>query len=78
MSKTISEKIITSRLGKEVTAGDIVIVPVDLCMVQDGTGPLTIKQLRKLKRGGTLSGPGRRVEEQLLPSRAKSRPPSPR
>jgi 3-isopropylmalate/(R)-2-methylmalate dehydratase large subunit len=62
MSKTISEKIITSRLGKEVTAGDIVIVPVDLCMVQDGTGPLTIKQLRKLKRGGTLSGPGRRVD----------------
>lgn len=62
MSKTISEKIITSRLGKEVTAGDIVIVPVDLCMVQDGTGPLAIKQLRKLKRGGTLSGPGRRVD----------------
>jgi len=51
MGKTISEKIITSRLGREVTAGDIVIVPADLCMVQDGTGPLAIEQLRKLKRG---------------------------
>lgn len=62
MGKTISEKIITSRLGREVTAGDIVIVPVDLCMVQDGTGPLAIKQLRKLKRGGALSGPSRAVD----------------
>ena len=62
MGKTISEKIITSRLGREVTAGDIVIVPVDLCMVQDGTGPLAIKQLRKLKRGGALSGPGGAVD----------------
>ena len=62
MGKTISEKIITSRLGREVTAGDIVIVPVDLCMVQDGTGPLAIKQLRKLKRGGALSGPGKAVD----------------
>ena len=51
MGKTISEKIITSRLGREVTAGDIVIVPIDICMVQDGTGPLAIEQLRKLKRG---------------------------
>jgi len=62
MGKTISEKIIASQLGKEVTAGDIVIVPVDLCMMQDGTGPLTIKQLRKLKRGGVLSGSGEGVD----------------
>jgi len=66
MGKTISEKIITSRLGREVTAGDIVIVPVDLCMVQDGTGPLAIKQLRKLKRGGALSGPGKVVDRGIF------------
>jgi len=62
MGKTICEKIITSRLGREVTAGDIVIVPVDLCMVQDGTGPLAIKQLRKLIRNETLSESDREVE----------------
>jgi len=66
MGKTISEKIITSRLGREVTAGDIVIVPVDLCMVQDGTGPLAIKQLRKLKRGGALHSPGRAVNYKIF------------
>ncbi len=66
MGKTISEKIITSRLGREVTAGDIVIVPVDLCMVQDGTGPLAIKQFRKLKRGGTLRGPRRAVDYKIF------------
>lgn len=62
MGKTISEKIISSRLGKEVTAGNVVIVPVDLCMVQDGTGPLAIKQLKKLKKGKALSGPGGRAD----------------
>jgi len=61
MGKTISEKIIASHLGKEVTAGDIVVVPVDLCMMQDGTGPLTIKQFRKLGRRGALSGSGEKV-----------------
>lgn len=66
MGKTISEKIITSRLGREVTAGDIVIVPVDFCMVQDGTGPLAIKQLRELKRGGALNSPGRAVNYKIF------------
>jgi len=57
MAKTISEKIIGSRLGREVNAGDIVVVPVDLCMVQDGTGPLAVRQLRELKRKGTSRKP---------------------
>jgi len=54
MGKTLCEKIITSRLGREVTAGDIVLIPVDLCMVQDGTGPLAIKRLRRLIGDGSL------------------------
>jgi len=66
MGKTISEKIIASHLGKEVTAGDIVVVPVDLCMMQDGTGPLTIKQLRKLKSGGAFGGSGKGVDYQVF------------
>jgi len=66
MGKTISEKIITSRLGKEGIAGDIVIVPVDLCMVQDGTGPLAIKQLRRLMRNGALSESDREVNYKIF------------
>ena len=66
MGKTISEKIITSRLGREVGAGDIVIVPVDLCMVQDGTGPLAIKQLRKLITGGALSKSDKTIDRQIF------------
>jgi len=62
MGKTISEKIIASRLGKEVAAGDIVIVPVDLCMVQDGTGPLAIKQLRVLGKSRTRKISDKAVE----------------
>jgi 3-isopropylmalate/(R)-2-methylmalate dehydratase large subunit len=35
---------------KDVSSGEIIVVPVDICMVQDGTGPLAIEKLRKLKR----------------------------
>ncbi len=66
MGKTISEKIIASHLGKEVTAGDIVVVSVDLFMIQDGTGPLTIKQLRKLKRGEAFGGSESGVDYQVF------------
>jgi 3-isopropylmalate/(R)-2-methylmalate dehydratase large subunit len=45
---TIAEKIISRKTGKKVTAGDFVIVPVDACMVQDGTGPLAVKQIKAL------------------------------
>jgi len=36
--KTLSEKIIEKHCGKEVRAGETVIVNVDLSYVQDGTG----------------------------------------
>ncbi len=49
--KTIAEKIISERVGKDVRAGDFVIAPVDVCMVQDGTGPLAVKQIRALWGG---------------------------
>ena len=48
MGKTLAEKIIGEHTGKEVKAGEIVIVPVDVCLTQDGTGPLAIRQLQKL------------------------------
>ncbi|MFH1336987.1 MAG: 3-isopropylmalate dehydratase large subunit [Candidatus Zixiibacteriota bacterium] len=48
MGKTLAEKIIGSHASKEVTAGEIVLVPVDVCLTQDGTGPLAIRQLQKI------------------------------
>ena len=48
MDKTISEKIISNHAGKDVYAGDIAVVDVDVVMAQDGTGPLAVSQLKKL------------------------------
>jgi 3-isopropylmalate/(R)-2-methylmalate dehydratase large subunit len=48
MGKTLSEKILGSHAGHEVSAGEIAIANVDLCLFQDGTGPLAIRQLEKL------------------------------
>ena len=46
MPKTIAEKILCQKLGREVSAGEIVVSPVDLAFVQDTTGPLTVREFR--------------------------------
>ena len=51
MGKTIAERILSEKSGQDAYAGDIVIPDVDLVFAQDGTGPLTIRQLNKLGRG---------------------------
>ena len=43
--KTLSEKIIGKHCGREVRAGEVVVVNVDLSYVQDGTGPLTVRRM---------------------------------
>lgn len=48
MSKTIIEKILGSASGREVSAGDIVVAPIDLAMAHDGTAPLAIKAFREM------------------------------
>ncbi len=48
MGKTIAEKIIGSHAKNEVSAGEIALVGVDVCLTQDGTGPLAIRQLQKI------------------------------
>lgn len=48
MGKTLAEKILSTRAGHDVSAGEITIANVDLCLLQDGTGPLAIRQLEKL------------------------------
>jgi homoaconitate hydratase family protein/3-isopropylmalate dehydratase, large subunit len=46
--QTLAEKIISGRAGKDVYAGDITLVDVDVTAVQDGTGPLAVQQLEKM------------------------------
>ena len=48
MGRTLAEKILSSHAGHDVSAGEITIADVDLCLLQDGTGPLAIRQLEKL------------------------------
>ncbi len=48
MGQTIVEKILSEHAGKNVKAGEIVVANIDLALAQDGTGPLTIKQIQKL------------------------------
>ena len=48
MPKTIAEKILSEHSGTELVAGDIAVIDVDVVMAQDGTGPLTVSQLKKM------------------------------
>lgn len=48
MGKTIAEKIIGEHADNEVSAGDFVVVKVDVCLLQDGTGPLAVQVLKDL------------------------------
>jgi 3-isopropylmalate/(R)-2-methylmalate dehydratase large subunit len=48
MGKTIAEKILSEKSGQDAKAGDIVIAKVDVAAVQDGTGPLAVRQLKKM------------------------------
>jgi 3-isopropylmalate/(R)-2-methylmalate dehydratase large subunit len=48
MGKTISEKILSEHSGRDLNADDFAIIRVDLCLLQDGTGPLAVRQLEQL------------------------------
>lgn len=49
MSSTLVEKILGEKVGRRVKTGEFVTADVDLCYVQDGTGPLTVRQIEALK-----------------------------
>ena len=46
MGKTLAEKILSQKLGRDVSAGEIVVSPVDLAFAQDTTGPLTVREFQ--------------------------------
>ncbi|MGB3342215.1 MAG: 3-isopropylmalate dehydratase large subunit [bacterium] len=48
MGKTLAEKILSVKSGKDCAANDIVIAKVDVAAFQDGTGPLGVRQLQKM------------------------------
>ena len=47
MGKTLAEKILSENSGSDAHAGDILIARVDLAFLQDGTGPLALRQLQQ-------------------------------
>jgi len=49
MGKTLAEKILSTKSGQDAHAGNIVIAQVDVAAFQDGTGPLGVRQLQKMK-----------------------------
>jgi 3-isopropylmalate/(R)-2-methylmalate dehydratase large subunit len=48
MGMTLAEKILSEHAGKEVRAGKITVVNVDLTYTQDGTGPLAVRKLQEM------------------------------
>lgn len=60
MGLTLAEKIISKHAGHEVKAGELTIAKVDVCAVQDGTGPLTIQEFKKIGKK-KLNDPNRTI-----------------
>jgi len=48
LDKTISERIISEHVGRDVKSGEFVVARVDVVMAQDGTGPLAVQELQKM------------------------------
>jgi 3-isopropylmalate/(R)-2-methylmalate dehydratase large subunit len=59
-AKTLVERILSDRLGREVRADEYVVAPVDVVLLQDGTGPLAVRVFRELGKP-TPANPKRTV-----------------
>jgi len=60
MGLTLVEKILSNHVGRDVHAGELVISKVDVCAVQDGTGPLTVQEFKKIGKT-KLNNPERTI-----------------
>lgn len=60
MGQTLAEKILSRKVGREVHAGEVVVCPVDVAFLQDGTGPLAARKLEELGLEGRAN-PGTKV-----------------
>ena len=59
MGLTLAQKILSAHAGHEVQFNELVVANVDVCATQDGTGPLAIKEFKKL--GKPLFNPKRTI-----------------
>ena len=50
MGQTLAQKILSNHAGHNVEFGELTIANVDVCATQDGTGPLAIKEFKKLNK----------------------------
>ena len=50
MGQTLAEKLLSAHAGGSVRAGEFVLARVDWTLMQDGTGPLTVRQFQALGR----------------------------
>jgi len=48
LGETLTQKILSAKLGKKVKPGEFVVSDVDIAFTQDGTGPLAIRQIEEL------------------------------
>ncbi|MEW6399140.1 MAG: 3-isopropylmalate dehydratase large subunit [Bacillota bacterium] len=55
MGQTLAEKILSEKVGRSLRAGEFAVVPVDVVLMHDGTGPLAVRQLGAMG----LAGPRR-------------------
>ena len=59
MGLTLAQKILSTHAGFEVQFNQLVVANIDVCATQDGTGPLAIKEFKKL--GKKLFNPKRTI-----------------
>ena len=59
MGQTLAQKILSAHTDHEVKFNELVIANVDVCATQDGTGPLAIKEFKKLNK--PLKNPKRTI-----------------
>ena len=59
MGLTLAQKILSDHAGHAVQFNELVVANVDVCATQDGTGPLAIKEFKKL--GKKLHNPKRTI-----------------
>ena len=59
MGLTLAQKILSAHADHEVQVGELVVANIDVCATQDGTGPLAIKEFKKL--GKPLHNPKRTI-----------------
>ncbi len=59
MGLTLAQKILSAHADHEVKIGELTIANVDVCATQDGTGPLAIKEFKKLNK--PLKNPKRTI-----------------